>query len=169
MPVQKIPPAKNTRYQRNKAVLTHKVSRHLDHTSSVHQLSEKFDKGPPLEGAAPSRRGGTMKGRRKRLFHQEKEKSVTGSNSFRIPQYSSSKKPHHKKSNKVRNFQVSKDKAHPDFLKEENELSSSGKERIIEESLFTYCGGKQAIEECFKRPKNRKGAARCFSRKQGKA
>ncbi|MBW0474164.1 hypothetical protein O181_013879 [Austropuccinia psidii MF-1] len=42
----------------------------LDCTPSVHQLSENLDREPPMEGAAPSRRGGipdTMRGRRKRV------------------------------------------------------------------------------------------------------
>ncbi|MBW0488756.1 hypothetical protein O181_028471 [Austropuccinia psidii MF-1] len=39
----------------------------LDRTPSVHQLSANLDRGPPMEGAAPSRRGG-MKSRRSRFF-----------------------------------------------------------------------------------------------------
>ncbi|MBW0559931.1 hypothetical protein O181_099646 [Austropuccinia psidii MF-1] len=67
MPVQHSPPAKNTRSQRNPAVLTPTARVPIDRTPSVHQLSENLDRGPPMEGAAPSRRGG-MKSRRSRSF-----------------------------------------------------------------------------------------------------
>ncbi|MBW0570291.1 hypothetical protein O181_110006 [Austropuccinia psidii MF-1] len=65
MPVQHSPPAKNTRFQRNPAVLTPTVRVPLDRTPSVHQLSANLDRGPLMEGAEPSRRGG-MKLRRSR-------------------------------------------------------------------------------------------------------
>ncbi|MBW0574983.1 hypothetical protein O181_114698, partial [Austropuccinia psidii MF-1] len=52
------PPAKNIRSQRNPAVLTPTARAPLDHTPSVHQLSANLERGPPMEGAAPSRRGG---------------------------------------------------------------------------------------------------------------
>ncbi|MBW0528680.1 hypothetical protein O181_068395 [Austropuccinia psidii MF-1] len=57
MPVQHSPPAKNTRSQIHQAFLTPTVRAPLDFTPSVHQLSENWDRGPPMEGAAPSRRG----------------------------------------------------------------------------------------------------------------
>ncbi|MBW0544186.1 hypothetical protein O181_083901 [Austropuccinia psidii MF-1] len=55
------------RSQRNTAVLTPIERIHLEHTPSVHQLSANLDRGPPIEGEAPSRRGG-MKSRRSRSF-----------------------------------------------------------------------------------------------------
>ncbi|MBW0483998.1 hypothetical protein O181_023713 [Austropuccinia psidii MF-1] len=67
MPFQHSPPAKNTRSQRNPAVLTPTARVPLDCTPSVHQLSANLDRGPPMEGEAPSRRGG-MKSRRSRSF-----------------------------------------------------------------------------------------------------
>ncbi|MBW0499234.1 hypothetical protein O181_038949 [Austropuccinia psidii MF-1] len=67
MPVQHSPPAKNTRSQRNQAVLTPTARVPLDRTPSVHQLSANLDRGPPMEGAKPSRRGG-MKSRISRSF-----------------------------------------------------------------------------------------------------
>ncbi|MBW0573289.1 hypothetical protein O181_113004 [Austropuccinia psidii MF-1] len=67
MPVQHSPPAKNTRSQRTPAVLTPTARAPLDHTPSVHQLSAILDRGPPMEGAASSRRGG-VKFRRSRSF-----------------------------------------------------------------------------------------------------
>ncbi|MBW0587905.1 hypothetical protein O181_127620 [Austropuccinia psidii MF-1] len=67
MPVQHSPPAKNTRSQRHQAVLTPTARAPLDRTPSVHQLSANLDRGPPMEGAAPSRRGG-VKSRRSRSF-----------------------------------------------------------------------------------------------------
>ncbi|MBW0591076.1 hypothetical protein O181_130791, partial [Austropuccinia psidii MF-1] len=69
MPVQHSPPAKNTSSQRIPAVLTPTARAPLDHTSSVHQLSANLDRGPPMEGAAPSRRGG-MKSRSSRSFSE---------------------------------------------------------------------------------------------------
>ncbi|MBW0593257.1 hypothetical protein O181_132972, partial [Austropuccinia psidii MF-1] len=67
MPVQHSPPAKNTRSQRIPAVLTPTARAPLDHTPLVHQLSANLDRGPPMEGEAPSRSGG-MKSRRSRSF-----------------------------------------------------------------------------------------------------
>ncbi|MBW0584659.1 hypothetical protein O181_124374 [Austropuccinia psidii MF-1] len=67
MPVQHSHPAKNTRSQRYPAVLTPIARVPLDCTPSVHQLSANLDRGPPMEGAAPSGRGG-MKSRRSRSF-----------------------------------------------------------------------------------------------------
>ncbi|MBW0494443.1 hypothetical protein O181_034158 [Austropuccinia psidii MF-1] len=67
MPVQHSPPAKNTRSQRNPAVLTPTERVPLDRTPSVHQLSSNLDRGPPMEGSEPSRRGG-MKSRISRSF-----------------------------------------------------------------------------------------------------
>ncbi|MBW0528868.1 hypothetical protein O181_068583 [Austropuccinia psidii MF-1] len=67
MPVQHSPPAKNTSSQRNPTVLTPTERVSLDRTPSVHQLSANFDGGAPMEGAAPSRRGG-IKSRRSRSF-----------------------------------------------------------------------------------------------------
>ncbi|MBW0574634.1 hypothetical protein O181_114349 [Austropuccinia psidii MF-1] len=67
MQVQHRPPAKNTRYQRHQAVLTPTERDPLDRRPSVHQLSANLDRGPPMEGAAPSRRGG-VKSRKSRSF-----------------------------------------------------------------------------------------------------
>ncbi|MBW0489039.1 hypothetical protein O181_028754 [Austropuccinia psidii MF-1] len=67
MPLKHSPPAKNTRSQRNTAVLTPKARFPLDRTPSVHQLSANLERRPPMEGEAPSRRGG-MKSRRSRSF-----------------------------------------------------------------------------------------------------
>ncbi|MBW0584645.1 hypothetical protein O181_124360 [Austropuccinia psidii MF-1] len=69
MQVQHHPLAKNTRSQRNPAVLTPTARVPLDRTPSVHQLNANLDRGPPMEGAAPSRRGG-MKSRRSRSFSE---------------------------------------------------------------------------------------------------
>ncbi|MBW0569094.1 hypothetical protein O181_108809 [Austropuccinia psidii MF-1] len=67
MPVQHSPPGKNKRSQRHQAVLTPTTRAPLDRTPLVHQLSANFDRGPPMEGEAPSRRGG-VKSRRSRSF-----------------------------------------------------------------------------------------------------
>ncbi|MBW0519029.1 hypothetical protein O181_058744 [Austropuccinia psidii MF-1] len=58
MPVQHSFQDKNTRSQRTQAVLTPKARAPLYHTPSFHQLSANLDRGPPMEGAGPSRRGG---------------------------------------------------------------------------------------------------------------
>ncbi|MBW0477860.1 hypothetical protein O181_017575 [Austropuccinia psidii MF-1] len=62
MPVQHSPPAKNTRSQRNPAVLTPTARVPLERTPSVHQLSANLDRGPPMEGEAPSRRSRSFSG-----------------------------------------------------------------------------------------------------------
>ncbi|MBW0567566.1 hypothetical protein O181_107281 [Austropuccinia psidii MF-1] len=58
MPVWHSPPAKNGRSQRHQAALTPTERDPLDRTPSVHQLSANLDRGQPMEGEAPSRRGG---------------------------------------------------------------------------------------------------------------
>ncbi|MBW0486900.1 hypothetical protein O181_026615 [Austropuccinia psidii MF-1] len=58
MPVQHGPPSKNKRTQRHQAVLTPTAEAPLDKTPLVHQLSSNLDRGPPMEGAEPFRRGG---------------------------------------------------------------------------------------------------------------
>ncbi|MBW0506292.1 hypothetical protein O181_046007 [Austropuccinia psidii MF-1] len=57
MPVQHSPPAKDTRSQRHQAFLTPTARAPLECTPAVHQLSTNLDRGPPMEGAASSRRG----------------------------------------------------------------------------------------------------------------
>ncbi|MBW0482788.1 hypothetical protein O181_022503 [Austropuccinia psidii MF-1] len=47
-----------TRSQRHQAVLTSTKRDPLDPTPSVHQLSANLDRGPPMEGEEPLRRGG---------------------------------------------------------------------------------------------------------------
>ncbi|MBW0498349.1 hypothetical protein O181_038064 [Austropuccinia psidii MF-1] len=101
--------------------------------------------------------------------HQEKKSPVNRCNSFRPSQDSSTKNPHHNKSKKGKNFQVSKDKPHDSLLNKENKLIGSEKGRRIKEVLCTHCGGRHPIKKCFKRPQNRPGSSRCFSRKQGRS
>ncbi|MBW0486981.1 hypothetical protein O181_026696 [Austropuccinia psidii MF-1] len=64
-------------------------------------------------------------------IHQEKKPPVTGSNSFRPPQDSSSKKPHNKNSKKGMNFQVSRDKTHSSLLNRDKRLAGSETKRGI--------------------------------------
>ncbi|MBW0500383.1 hypothetical protein O181_040098 [Austropuccinia psidii MF-1] len=101
--------------------------------------------------------------------HQEKNPPVTGSNPSRPPQDSSSKRPHHKKSKKGKNFQASEDKPHDALLNKDNKPISSETERRIKEGLCTYCGGEYPVEKCFKRPHNRPGLSRGFPSKQEKS
>ncbi|MBW0476834.1 hypothetical protein O181_016549 [Austropuccinia psidii MF-1] len=84
--------------------------------------------------------------------NQEKSPPVTGSNSFRTSQDSSSEKPHHKNNKKGKYFQRSKDMPHASFLNKDNKLFGYEKERSIKEGLCTHCGGKNPVLKCFKRP-----------------
>ncbi|MBW0498507.1 hypothetical protein O181_038222 [Austropuccinia psidii MF-1] len=88
--------------------------------------------------------------------HQDKKPPVTGT-------------PHHKKSNKGENFQLSKDKPHAALLNKDNKLIGFEREIRIKEGLCTYCGGKHPTEKCFKRTQNRPGSPTGFPSKQGKA
>ncbi|MBW0577203.1 hypothetical protein O181_116918 [Austropuccinia psidii MF-1] len=59
MPVQPLPPERLTRFKaRAQAVLTPTPRSPLDRTPSVPQVRAKLDRGPILEGAAPSRKEG---------------------------------------------------------------------------------------------------------------
>ncbi|MBW0540346.1 hypothetical protein O181_080061 [Austropuccinia psidii MF-1] len=51
--------------------------------------------------------------------------------------------------------QEGEDKTHAALLNKDNKLINPEKGRRIKESLCTYCGKKQTIEKCFKRPQNR--------------
>ncbi|MBW0483074.1 hypothetical protein O181_022789 [Austropuccinia psidii MF-1] len=75
MTVQNSPPAKNTRYQRNQAVLTPTERAPPDRTLSVHQVNENLDRGPPTEGAETSTRGGPRR-RLGEAEYEEGEESV---------------------------------------------------------------------------------------------
>ncbi|MBW0505475.1 hypothetical protein O181_045190 [Austropuccinia psidii MF-1] len=182
MPVQHSPPAMNRRSQRHQVVLTPTARAPVDCTPSVHQVSANLDRGPPMEGAAPYRRGGVKPIRsisfsdtryherqKEKGSHQEKKPPIIQSNSCKPPQSSLSQKPYHRKNKKGKNFEVYKDKPHSALLTKDNKNIGSEKERRIKESLCTYCGGKHPIEKCFKRPENRQGTSRGFPSKQGKA
>ncbi|MBW0523477.1 hypothetical protein O181_063192 [Austropuccinia psidii MF-1] len=67
IPVHHSPPSKNTRAQRNQAVLNPTARDSLDCTPSVHKLSENLDTEKPTEASAPFRRGG-MRSTRSRSF-----------------------------------------------------------------------------------------------------
>ncbi|MBW0482956.1 hypothetical protein O181_022671 [Austropuccinia psidii MF-1] len=61
MPIQHSPPARQTRSQaRPQAVLTPTTSAPLDGTPEVPQLRAHLDRGPNVEGAAPSRKEGRV-------------------------------------------------------------------------------------------------------------
>ncbi|MBW0463547.1 hypothetical protein O181_003262 [Austropuccinia psidii MF-1] len=70
--------------------------------------------------------------------HQEENPPATGSNPSRPAQDSSSKRPHHKKNKKGKQFQASKDRPHSAMLNKDNKLIGSEKERRIKEGLCTY-------------------------------
>ncbi|MBW0488392.1 hypothetical protein O181_028107 [Austropuccinia psidii MF-1] len=105
---------------------------------------------------------------KEKVGNHEKEPPVTGSNSSRPPQDSSSRRPHHKKNKKCKQVQASKDKPHSVLLNKENKLIGSEMQRRIKEGLCTFCGGKNPIEKCFKRPQNKSGSSKGFPSKQGK-
>ncbi|MBW0495846.1 hypothetical protein O181_035561 [Austropuccinia psidii MF-1] len=63
--------------------------------------------------------------------NQENNPPVTGWNSSRTPQGSSSKRPHHKKNNKGKQSQASKYKPHDALLTKHNKLIGSERERRI--------------------------------------
>ncbi|MBW0469275.1 hypothetical protein O181_008990 [Austropuccinia psidii MF-1] len=67
MPANHSPSDKSTRSQRTPVFLTSTTRIPFDCTPSAQQLSENLDRGPPMEGAASSRRGG-MKSIRSRSF-----------------------------------------------------------------------------------------------------
>ncbi|MBW0482798.1 hypothetical protein O181_022513 [Austropuccinia psidii MF-1] len=100
--------------------------------------------------------------------HQEKKPPISGSNSSKPPQISSSKKPYHKR-NKGKNFQLSKDKPHSALLNKDTKLIGSEKQRRIKQGSCNHCGGKHPFEKCFKRPENRQGSSKGFPSKQGNA
>ncbi|MBW0532148.1 hypothetical protein O181_071863 [Austropuccinia psidii MF-1] len=59
MPIQHSPPARKTRFQaRTQADLTPTPRAPLDRTPAVPQLRAQLDRGPIMEGAAPSRKEG---------------------------------------------------------------------------------------------------------------
>ncbi|MBW0537346.1 hypothetical protein O181_077061 [Austropuccinia psidii MF-1] len=61
MPIQRLPPARQTRAQaRTHAVLTPTARAPLDGTPKVSQLRAHLDRGPNVEGAVPSRKEGRV-------------------------------------------------------------------------------------------------------------
>ncbi|MBW0492166.1 hypothetical protein O181_031881 [Austropuccinia psidii MF-1] len=60
MPVQHSFPAKITRSHRHQAILTPTETPPLDRTPLIHQLIANLDRGPPIEIAQPSKRGGVQ-------------------------------------------------------------------------------------------------------------
>ncbi|MBW0475346.1 hypothetical protein O181_015061 [Austropuccinia psidii MF-1] len=106
-----------------------------------------------------------MMGRRKSL--EIKKRSLLSLDP--IPQFSYSKRPHHKKNRKGKEFQSSKNKPQAALLNKENKLISSENMRRRKEGLCTYCGGKYPAEKGFKRPQNNPGSSRGFPIKQGKS
>ncbi|MBW0570012.1 hypothetical protein O181_109727 [Austropuccinia psidii MF-1] len=70
MPIQHSPPARQTRCQaKTQAVLTPTPRDPLDATPAVAQLRAQLDRGPIMEGKAPSRKEG--RGARRSTHSQE--------------------------------------------------------------------------------------------------
>ncbi|MBW0475198.1 hypothetical protein O181_014913 [Austropuccinia psidii MF-1] len=99
-----------------------------------------------------------------RYHERQKEKNPEAlkSNSSH-PQNSSS--PSHKKQ---KNFQK-RDKPHSSLLNKDFKSMNSEKGRRIKEGLCTYCGGKNSLESCFKRPQNKLTQSSGNFPSQGKA
>ncbi|MBW0471843.1 hypothetical protein O181_011558 [Austropuccinia psidii MF-1] len=85
--------------------------------------------------------------RKKEKGHfQEKNPEASKSNSSH-PQNSSS-------SSQKKNKFEKREKPHYSLLNKELKFMVSEKERSMKEGLCTYCGGKNSLESCFKRPEN---------------
>ncbi|MBW0478359.1 hypothetical protein O181_018074 [Austropuccinia psidii MF-1] len=67
--------------------------------------------------------------------HHEKNPPVTGSNPSRPPKDSSSKRPHHKKNKKGKQFQDSRDEPHSALLTKDNKLIGSEKNSFISKAF----------------------------------
>ncbi|MBW0479875.1 hypothetical protein O181_019590 [Austropuccinia psidii MF-1] len=77
-----------------------------------------------------------------KTHHQKKNPEASKSNSSSSIQ------------KKEKTFQK-RDKPHSSLLNKDFKLMNSEKERIIKESLCTYCGGKHSLDSCFQRPQNK--------------
>ncbi|MBW0484881.1 hypothetical protein O181_024596 [Austropuccinia psidii MF-1] len=143
------------------------TSRLLDqlafHPGTIHTLQERMDVTLELYTRYHERQ-------KEKGGNQGKKPPVNGSNPSRPPQNSIPKRPHQKKNKKGKQFQSSMDKPHAALLHKDNKLIGSEKEGRIKEGLCTYCGAKNPIEKCFKRPQNKPGSSsRGSPSKQGKA
>ncbi|MBW0466566.1 hypothetical protein O181_006281 [Austropuccinia psidii MF-1] len=98
---------------------------------------------------------------KEKIHHKEKKPEVSMSISSH-PQNSSSS------SHKKKKFQK-RNKPHSSLLNKDFKLMNSEKERRIKEGLCTYCGGKNSLESCFKRPQNKLMQASGKFPSQGKA
>ncbi|MBW0576611.1 hypothetical protein O181_116326 [Austropuccinia psidii MF-1] len=86
-----------------------------------------------------------------RYHERQKQKNPEASKSNSSHNQNSSSSSYKKK-----NFHSQKrDKPHSSLLNKDFKLKGSKQERRIKEGLFTYCGGKNSIESCFKRPQNK--------------
>ncbi|MBW0523124.1 hypothetical protein O181_062839 [Austropuccinia psidii MF-1] len=81
---------------------------------------------------------------KEKRHHQNKNPEASKSNYSHPQSYSRSNK-------KKKNFQM-RDKPYSSWLNKDFKCVNSEKERRIKEGLCTYCGGKNSLESCFKRP-----------------
>ncbi|MBW0502375.1 hypothetical protein O181_042090 [Austropuccinia psidii MF-1] len=100
--------------------------------------------------------------KKEKSHHQEKKPEDSNSSSSH-PQNSPSSSQ--KKNN---NFQM-RDKTHYSLLNKDFKLMNSEKERRTKEGLCTYCGGKNSLESCFKRPQKKLAQPSGKFHSQGKA
>ncbi|MBW0538794.1 hypothetical protein O181_078509 [Austropuccinia psidii MF-1] len=101
------------------------------------------------------------KRQKKKSHHKEKNPEASKSNSSH-PQNSSSL------NQKKKNVQK-RDTPHSSLLNEDFKLIGSKKERRFKEGLCYYCGGKNSVESCFKRPQNQLAQPSGKFPNQGKA
>ncbi|MBW0483125.1 hypothetical protein O181_022840 [Austropuccinia psidii MF-1] len=110
------------------------------HPSSIDSLQDLMDVTLELDTRYHERQ-------KEKNNHQEKKTEASKSSSYHQNSSSSS--------NKKKNFRVQKrDKPHSSLLNKDHKLMGSEKERRSKEGLCSYCGGKDSIETCFKRPQN---------------
>ncbi|MBW0484685.1 hypothetical protein O181_024400 [Austropuccinia psidii MF-1] len=122
------------------------ASRNLDqlasHPSNIHSPQDLMDVSLELDTRYHERQ-------KEKNHHQEKKPEASKSNSSHHQNSSSS-------SHKKKNFHSQRwDKPHYSLLNKDFKLKGSEKERCIKEGLCTYCGGKNSLESCFKRPQNK--------------
>ncbi|MBW0471202.1 hypothetical protein O181_010917 [Austropuccinia psidii MF-1] len=99
---------------------------------------------------------------KEKSHHQEKKPEASKSN-YSHPQNSSSS------SQKMKKKFQKKDKPHSSLLNKDFKFMNSEKERRIKEGLFTYCGGKNSLDPCFKRRQNKLTQPSGQFPRQGKA
>ncbi|MBW0594077.1 hypothetical protein O181_133792 [Austropuccinia psidii MF-1] len=111
------------------------------HPSRIDSIQDLMDITPELDTRYHERQ-------KEKNHYQEKKPEAPRSSTSHPQNFSTSS---HKKK---KNFQK-RDKPHSSLLNKDFKLINSEKERRIKEGLCTYCGGKNSLESCIKRPQNK--------------